>query len=93
MEATIREGLPAIFEYETQWHESHDDGGILRLDIDDLRKAEIGKRWEIEDVDRYPNARRFFNVSYTKVYEDDHGILVIFHTEEDDSSEAIWVTL
>lgn len=92
METEIRQGLPAIFEYEAEWHESYDDGGILRLNIDDLRKAEIGKCWEIEDVDRFPNARRFFNVSYTKVYEDDNGILVIFHTGENNSSDAIWVT-
>ena len=29
MEATIREGLPAIIEYTAGWHERHDDGGVL----------------------------------------------------------------
>jgi hypothetical protein len=47
----------------------------------ELKKAEIGKVWTIEDQDKAVNRTRTWTVSWTKVYEDETGCLIKYYDE------------
>lgn len=52
-------------------------GQEIKIYADDLKKAPIGTEWKCEDQDRYPNASMYWNIYVKKVFEDEHGCLLI----------------
>lgn len=79
----------AIFCYGTEY------GDALEIFASDLKNAEIGKEWTIEDVDRFPNAKEHYQVSYKVVFKDGNGVAVLFRSEysKDPRVELRWVEL
>ncbi len=62
----------------------------IDLYMDDLKKAQIGKQWTVEDVDRCPNASERWTKSFTKVYENAEGIAVVFTSQSDYEEDKIY---
>ena len=76
-----------------------DFGQQIEIYADELKKVEVGKEWSCDDQDRYPNATEYWNVYVKKVFEDEHGCLLIkrddYHErtchEIPNPHEAIWI--
>ena len=68
-------------------------GYEIKIYMDELIQARIGEKWSIEDQDRYPNRTRTFDVSVTKIYEDDDGVLIKEYYGDDDVNPVtlIWI--
>lgn len=73
-------------EYAIEYHTVYDEA--LTVSWNELKEAEIGKTWYIEDQDKYPNRTSVWNVSYTKVYQDASGCAVVYRYEEPGNEEV-----
>lgn len=77
------------------------EGDDLEIYASDLKLAEVGKKWEAENQDCYPNRTCTWNVSFEVVYKNENGVGVLFRSEEAQSldfykpleTELIWVEL
>lgn len=76
-------------------------GDDLEIFAADLKVAEVGKKWETENQDCYPNRTCMWNESFTVVYKDEKGVAVLYRSEEaksfnyyqQETEEIIWVEL
>lgn len=73
-------------EYAIEYRTVYDED--LVVSWSELKAAEIGKRWSIEDQDKYPNRTAVWDVSYTKVFENEHGCAVVYRNEEPGCEEV-----
>ncbi|MGN1120641.1 MAG: hypothetical protein ACI4Q4_09805 [Oscillospiraceae bacterium] len=72
------------------------DGDDLMIYAADLKAAEVGKSWETETQDQYPNRTETWVESFTVVYKDNHGVAVLHRREycnEPDDVMLVWVEL
>lgn len=78
------------------FHMQHpcDDCDLL-IYASDLKKAEVGTVFSAENQDRYPNRTCTWTESWTVVYKDEHGVAVLYRSDENDIPEVelIWVEL
>ena len=78
------------------------DGDDLEIFAADLKSAEVGKVWETENQDCYPNRTTVWTESFTVVYKDENGVAVLYRSEEagdgfnyyqSEDVKLIWVEL
>ena len=78
------------------------EGDDLEIYASDLKSAEVGKVWETENQDCYPNRTTVWTESFTVVYKDEKGVAVLYRSEEagdgfnyyqPEEVEIIWVEL
>lgn len=69
------------------------DENSLFLYVKDLKRANVGKKWIVEDQDCYPNASQFWDVTVTVVYKNDKGVALLKQTNNADDTELTWVEL
>ena len=92
MEAEVRYEQP-IYSFEGTFTDPNTGHGILRLYAADLREANVGTVWEVNDQDRYPNGQLYWTNTVKKVFEDENGVLLIECDGETGKVRAIWCEL
>ena len=68
-------------------------GQEITLYAADLRAAEVGTSWRIEDQDRYPNREEVWDVKTTLVYKDEDGVLLKEHESREGTTTLFWIDL
>lgn len=96
MEVKINREQP-VYEFEGCCPEY---GQKIVIYANDIRKAEVGKRWSCEDQDQYPNRERCWDVEVELVYKNTEGALLITTDREPEvcwheppNVSATWVQL
>ena len=77
------------------------EGDDLEIYASDLKNAEVGTVFETENQDTYPNRTAVWSESFTIVYKDEHGVAVLYRSEEalsldfynPEKVELLWVEL
>ncbi len=70
-------------------HETCYPDGDLTITWSELRTAEVGKSWSVQDQDRYPNRSCTWTTRYEIVYRNEDGALVR-KSEDGVTSELMW---
>lgn len=63
----------------------------LEIYADDLRQAQVGDEWSVQDQDQCPNASEFWTISYKVIYKDESGLGILY--DNDGEKTLIWVEL
>ena len=72
------------------YHDVPYPDGDLAVTWSELKEAEVGKTWSVEDQDTYPNRNCSWIASYKVVYKDDDGVLVRAEKDGDGEIELMW---
>lgn len=69
-------------------------GDTLEIYASDLKAAEVGQTWSIENQDCCPNRTDWWIESYKVVYKDETGIAVLYQIEDTpEASKLTWIEL
>lgn len=68
-------------EYAIRYSTAYENDALL-VTWSELKSAEVGASWSIDDQDRFPNPNVFWKVTYTIVYRNANGVAILKETTE-----------